>query len=92
MRRFLEELGVEQENYVPNCDSQSEIHLAKNISFDSKTKNIHVIYHWNLQVLDDGIVQLEKIHTEDNLVDMLTNIFPRDKEELCKTFVGIMKT
>jgi hypothetical protein len=30
MRRFLEELGVQQEKYVLNCDSQSAIHLAKN--------------------------------------------------------------
>jgi hypothetical protein len=46
MRMFLEELGMKQENYILNCDSQSEIHIAKNIFFHSKTKHIDVIYHW----------------------------------------------
>jgi hypothetical protein len=54
--------------------------LPKIPAFHSKTKHIDVRYHWIHQVLDDGILQLEKIHTEDNPADMLTNIFPRDKQ------------
>ena len=40
LRRFMEELGKKQENNRLYCDSQSAIHLAKNLAFHSKTKNI----------------------------------------------------
>ncbi|KAE8730100.1 hypothetical protein F3Y22_tig00003041pilonHSYRG00846 [Hibiscus syriacus] len=40
LQSFLEELGKKQENNVLYCDSQSVIHLVKNPSFHSRTKNI----------------------------------------------------
>ena len=33
MRDFLEELGMEQDNYLLHCDCQSAIHLAKNATY-----------------------------------------------------------
>jgi hypothetical protein len=40
LQRFMEELGKKQENSRLYCDSESAIHLAKNSTFHSKTKNI----------------------------------------------------
>ena len=37
---FLEELGQKQEDHALYSDSQSVIHLAKNSTFHSRTKNI----------------------------------------------------
>ena len=42
MRDFLEELGLEQDNYLLHCDCQSVIHLAKKtytkeVSLDSRS-------------------------------------------------------
>jgi hypothetical protein len=42
----MEELGKKQENKRLYCDSESVIHLEKNSSFHSKTKNIHIKYHF----------------------------------------------
>ena len=72
MQHFLKELEIKQDKYVLHCDSQSAIHLAKNPAYHSKTKHIDVRYHWIRQVLDDGMLQLEKIYIEENLADMLT--------------------
>ena len=36
-------------------------------------------------MLDDGLLQLKKIHIEYNPANMLTKILPKDKE-LCRTF------
>ena len=35
MRKFLEELGLQQEKYVVYSDSKSAIHLSKNSTFPS---------------------------------------------------------
>ena len=63
MRNFLLELGYEQDKYVLRCDSQSAIHLAKNSTFHARSKHIDVCYHWIREVLEDKLLQLEKIHT-----------------------------
>ena len=89
MQRFLGDLGIKQEKYVLYCDSQSAIHLAKNPAFHSKSKHIDLRYHWIRQVLEEGHLQLEKIHTTENPTDMLTKILPRDKQELCRSLTGL---
>ena len=74
-----------------HCDSHSTIHLAKNPAYHSKTKNIDVRYHWIRQVLDVGLLQLQKIHIEENPADMLTKTLPRDKQELCRILAVVIQ-
>jgi hypothetical protein len=40
LHRFMEELGKKNENKILYCDSESSIHLEKNLTFHLKTKNI----------------------------------------------------
>ncbi|KAE8711123.1 hypothetical protein F3Y22_tig00110303pilonHSYRG00264 [Hibiscus syriacus] len=90
LQSFLEELGKKQENNVLYCDSQSAIHLAKNPSFHSKTKHIHLRYHFIRSLLEDGILKLEKISGAQNPADMLTKTVTTDKLKLCSTSVGML--
>ena len=60
-------------------DSQSVIHLAKKFSFHSKTKHIQLKYHFIQSALEDGQLNLEKIHTSQNPIDMLTKVVTREK-------------
>jgi hypothetical protein len=69
---FMEELGKKQENNKLYCDNESAIHLAKNSKFHSKTKHIQLRYHFIRSVLEYGHMKLEKIHTSQNPVDILT--------------------
>ena len=39
-RNFLTKLGMEQKELLLHCDSQSAIHLAKNVAYHSRTKHI----------------------------------------------------
>lgn len=64
MKRLLQELGFNQEMYVLYCDNQSAIHLNKNPTFHSRSKHIDVRYHWIREVLDEKLLQFEKIHTD----------------------------
>ncbi|WJX48823.1 hypothetical protein P8452_35337 [Trifolium repens] len=90
LRKFAMELGVKQEKYVLFCDNQSAIHLSKNSSFHSRSKHIDVRYHWIRDALDSKLMELEKIHTDDNGSDMLTKVLPRGKFEFCRMEAGLM--
>ena len=60
MRKFLKELGLQQDKYVVYNDSQSVVHLSKNSMFHSRSKHIDVRYHWIRDVLQSKQLYLEK--------------------------------
>jgi hypothetical protein len=72
MQNFLQELGMKKEKYNIFCNSESAIHVAKNSSFNSQTKNIDVRYHWIRDVVSSKLVQLEIIHTDKDGSDIAT--------------------
>ena len=92
MKKFLNELGFHQDIYEPFCDSESAIHLGKNSSFHSRSKYIDVRYHWIRDVLEKKLLQLEKIHTDENGSDMLTKTLPREKFEFYRLVTGMVMT
>ncbi len=88
-KRFLGELGCSQERYLLYCDSQSAIHLGKNSTFHGRSKHIDVRYHWIRDVLDSKLLELDKIHTNDNGSDMMTKAFPRGMFQDCCMVAGM---
>ena len=91
MRKFLEELGLQQEKYVVYSDSQSVIHLSKNSTFHSRSMNIDVRYHWIHDVLESKQLYLEKIHTSENGLDMLTKCLHKEKLESYRQRAGLVE-
>jgi hypothetical protein len=89
LKRFLLELGLNQLNYVIFCDSQSAMDLSKNSMYHSRTKHIDVRYHWLRLAIEEQMLQLKKIHTNDNAADMLTKAVPPDKLEVCTKLAGM---
>jgi hypothetical protein len=77
LQSFMEELGKKHENNRLYCDIQSVINIAKNATFHYNTKHIQLRYHLIRSILEDGQLKLEKIHTSQNLLDMLTTIVTR---------------
>ena len=72
IKRLLKELGHRQEKISLFYDSQSVLHIARNLAFHSKTKHIGVQYHFIQEVVEKGTVNMQNIYTKDNLVDALT--------------------
>eukprot|EP00253_Pinus_taeda_P024560 PITA_24560 len=72
LKGLLDEIGRTQEKVNVLCDSQSAIHLAKNLAYHSKTKHIDVRYHFLRHVIDGRKVSLEKINTWENCADIFT--------------------
>jgi hypothetical protein len=87
----MEELGKKQENKRLYCDSQSAIHPSKNPTFHSKTKHIQLRYHFIRSTLEDGKLKMEKIHTSQNIADMLTKGVTREKLSSCSVLVGLQE-
>ncbi|GKV35980.1 hypothetical protein SLEP1_g44167 [Rubroshorea leprosula] len=89
MKRFLQELGLKQKEYVVFCDSQSAIDLSKNTMYHARTKHIDLRYHWLRLVTENKQFQLRKIHTNNNVADMMTKVLPREKFEYCTKSAGM---
>ena len=73
-------------------DSRSVIHLGKNSTFHSRSKHIDVRYHWIRDALDAKLLELAKIHTNDNDADMMTKALLRGKFKACCEIVGLTVT
>ena len=73
-------------------DSQSVIHPGKNLIFHSRPRHIDVRYHWIRDALDANLLELAKIHTDDNGADMMTKALPGGKFEDCCEIVGLAVT
>nr|XP_010908371.1 uncharacterized protein LOC105034787 [Elaeis guineensis] len=65
-------MGLTQEAIRVHCDSQSALLLAQNSVYHAKTKHIDIRYHQIRELMEDGEVELIKVHTKENPADALT--------------------
>lgn len=79
IKGLLNDMGFKQETATVWCDSQSAICLSKNNTFHERTKHVAVKYHFIRDVIEDGEVEVNKIHTSRNPADILTKTIPVNK-------------
>ncbi|KAH9670747.1 hypothetical protein KPL70_017094 [Citrus sinensis] len=89
LKGMLKELGVNQRSVVIHCDSQSAICLSKNQTHHERTKHIDIKVHFIRLEISKATVMLQKIHIDDNVVDMLTKAVPGAKFKFCLDLAGI---
>ncbi|GJT05429.1 putative ribonuclease H-like domain-containing protein [Tanacetum coccineum] len=56
-------------------DNESTICIVKNLVFHSKTKHIAIRHHFIRDAYEKKLIQVLKIHTDDNVADLLTKAF-----------------
>ncbi|RDY02474.1 hypothetical protein CR513_14062, partial [Mucuna pruriens] len=61
VKKLLKELGFVHDKHCLFCDSQSAIHLDKNLTFHSRSKHIDVRYYWIRDALDAKLLDLKLV-------------------------------
>ena len=58
-----------------HIDNESTICIVKNPVFHSKTKHIEIRHHFIRESYEKGLTEVTKIHTDNNVADLLTKAF-----------------
>ncbi|GJR00053.1 retrovirus-related pol polyprotein from transposon TNT 1-94 [Tanacetum coccineum] len=80
--------------YVFTLSGGTLLKLIKkqNPAFHSKIKHIQVQYHFVHEKVEEGTVDMQKIHTDDNVADYLTKAINGDKFKWCRSSCGLAET
>ncbi|GJV56377.1 putative ribonuclease H-like domain-containing protein [Tanacetum coccineum] len=70
-------------------DNESTICIVKNPVYHSKTKHIAIRHHFIRDAYEKKLIQVLKIHTDDNVADLLTKAFDVSRESLRRVIDGI---
>ena len=65
LQGFLDNLGIDQNLLNINYDSMSAIYLTKKQVYHAKKKHIYVSFHFVQEILDEGDIELLRIHTKE---------------------------
>ena len=79
LKGFLEDFEVVHGPVQVWCDSQNAICLSKNVVFHEHTKHMGVRHDFIREVIDEGEVEVLKIHTSRNPADILMKVVPVSK-------------
>lgn len=85
IRRLLEELRFlgNKPTYL-YCDNQSSIKLSYNPVFHEKSKHFEIDYHFTRQKVEDNVIKVEFISSQEQPADILTKPLGRVKFESCR--------
>ena len=72
------------------CDNQSCIKLSKNPMFHEKSKHIKIKYQYIRDVVEKGVVKLQFVATDEQVVDVLTTLLSEVKFEYFKNKLGVV--
>lgn len=79
LKGLMGELGISHGPVQVWCDSQSAICLSRNAVFHERTKHMRAKYDFIQDIIDEGEIDVVKIHTSRNPADILTKVVPVSK-------------
>ena len=77
-------------NIKIHIDNESTICIVKNLVFHSKTKHIEIRHHFIRDAYENKLIQVLKIHTDDNVADLLTKAFDVSRFHFLVVNIGMM--
>ncbi|GJU85904.1 putative ribonuclease H-like domain-containing protein [Tanacetum coccineum] len=73
-------------------DNESTLCIVKNPVFHSKTKHIAIRHHFIRDSYEKKLIQVLKIHTDDNVADLLTNAFSASMFQFLVSYLGFRES
>ncbi|KAK2362227.1 hypothetical protein QL285_087305 [Trifolium repens] len=89
MKQMLSEYNAEQDVLTLYCDETSAINISKNPIQHSRTKHIDVRHHFIRDLVEDKVVTLEYVATDNQLADIFTKALDASKFETLRGKLGI---
>ncbi|GJU45179.1 putative ribonuclease H-like domain-containing protein [Tanacetum coccineum] len=71
-------------------DNESMICIVKNPVYHSKTKHIAIRHHFIRDAYEKKLIQVLKIHTDDNVADLLTKAFDVSRFQFLVVTIGMI--
>ncbi|GKE21004.1 putative ribonuclease H-like domain-containing protein [Tanacetum coccineum] len=71
-------------------DNENTICIVKNPVFHSKTKHIEIRHHFIRDAYEKKLIQVLKIHTDDNVTDLLTKAFDVSRFNFLIVNIGML--
>ncbi|GKB43917.1 retrovirus-related pol polyprotein from transposon TNT 1-94 [Tanacetum coccineum] len=73
-----------------HIDNESTICIVKNPVFHSKTKHIKIRHHFIRDTNKKKLIQMNKIHRDQNVLDLLTKAFDVSRFQYLITSIGML--
>lgn len=80
LRELLEELEIDdaiKEPTLTYCDNKAAVILSEEDIVTMQNQHVRVPYHYNKEVVEEGLVRVRWIETAENLADIFTKSVPR---------------
>ena len=90
MRQMLADYGISQSVMPVFCDNTSAISISKNPVQHSRTKHIDIRHHFIRELVEDGIVCLDFISTQDQKADIFTKPLDAIRFEFLRRSIGLI--
>ncbi|GJY66768.1 putative ribonuclease H-like domain-containing protein [Tanacetum coccineum] len=71
-------------------DNESTICIVKNLVYHSKTKHIAIKHHFIRDAYEKKLILVLKIHTDDNVADLLTKAFDVSRFQFLVVTIGMI--
>ena len=89
MKKLLHDYGIPQETMCVLCDNTSAINLSKNPVQHSKSKHIEMRYLFIRDLVEEKVVCLEFIHTDNQKADIFTKPLDSPRFESLHKTIGV---
>ena len=89
MKQMLSDYGLKQDVMTLFCDNMSAISISKNPVQHSRTKHIDIRYHFIRELVEEKVISLEHIPTENQLADLFTKPLDTLRFEFLRKSLGV---
>ena len=89
MQKLLHDYGICQEHLIIYCNNTSAINISKNLVQHSRTKHIEIRHHFIRELVEDGTLTLEFIHTDDRKADLFTKPLDSKRFEFLRQNIDV---